>query len=69
MTPKEEMIDKLQRALSKEIEFIRQNSSKTTDEKVVQVDILLDTKKFLKDYDENVKVLNKHIEDKKFEGR
>ena len=67
MTPKEEMISKIQKALLKEIEFVRQDRSKTTDEKVVQVDILFDTVKFLDNYDENVKVLNKHIADKGIE--
>ena len=57
MTPKEEMINKISRALSKEVEFVRANPNKTTEEKVAQVDVLLDTMHFLKDYDRNIEVL------------
>ena len=57
---KEEMINKIQKALSKEIEFVRMNNDIELDDKVKQIDILFDTIKFLKDYDENIKILNKY---------
>ena len=67
--PKKEIIQKIQTALSKEIEFVRQEKGKTTEEKMAEIDVLLDTIKFLNNYDENVKVLNKHIRDKQREDR
>jgi len=67
MTPKEEMISKIQKALLKEVEFIRENPKISLDDKVTQVDVLFDTVKFLDNYDENIKVLNKHIADKGIE--
>ena len=56
----QKIIEELQKALLKEVEFIRQNPRKTTDEKIVQVDVLFDTMKFLKDYEENIKILNQY---------
>ena len=60
----QEMIDKLQKALLKEVEFIREHTDKTLDEKVEQVDILFDVVKFLGNYKENVKILNQHLKDR-----
>ena len=56
----QEIIDKLQKALLKEVEFIREHTNRTTDEKIAQVDVLFDIVKFLNNYDENVKILNRH---------
>ena len=67
MKAKEEMINKIQTALSKEIEFIRINNEIELDEKVEQIDVLFDTIKFLKDYDENIKILSKYRMDKSIE--
>lgn len=67
MTAKKEMINKISRALSKEIEFVRLSSNKTTDEKIQQIDVLNDTMHFLRDYDKNVNILNKYIASNKYE--
>lgn len=67
MTPKEEMIDRIQRALSKEMQFVRESPNKTTEEKVAQIDVLLDTIHFLRDYDKNIKVLKNELTNNKFE--
>ena len=61
MTAKERIIDKIESALLSEIEFVRMEQNKTTEEKMVEIDVLFDTIKFLSNYDENVKVLNKHL--------
>lgn len=61
---KEEMIKGVQDILLNEVEFIRQ-SSKTLDEKIDEADLLLDMIKFLDRYEENIKVLNNYISEKK----
>ena len=67
MEAKEEMINKISRALSKEIEFVRMNPNKTTDEKIQQIDILNDTMHFLRDYDKNIKILQDYIAKNRFD--
>lgn len=69
MTPKEEMINKISRALSKEIDFVRMNPNKTTDEKIQQIDVLNDTMHFLRDYDKNIKILQNEVAKNKYKGR
>jgi len=59
MNYKKDMIDKIQNALLNEVEYIRMNKNKTTEEKVDEIDVLFDTVRFLKDYEENVKILKK----------
>lgn len=39
---------------------VQKDKSKSLDERTVKADVLLDTMHFLKDYDENVKVLDKY---------
>lgn len=67
MEAKEEMINKISRALSKEIEFVRMNPNKTTDEKIKQIDVLNDTMHFLRDYDKNIKILQDYIAKNKYD--
>lgn len=62
---KEETIEKLQIVLTNGIETIRKNEKTTSEDKIIQISVLLDTMKFLQDYDENVKVLNEHLINKK----
>lgn len=69
MPAKEEMINKISRALSKEIEFVRMNPNKTTDEKIQQIDVLNDTMHFLRDYDKNIKILQDYVAKNRFEER
>lgn len=67
MEAKEEMINKISRALSKEIEFVRMNPNKTTDEKIKQIDVLNDTMHFLRDYDKNIKILQNEVAKNRFD--
>ena len=67
MSAKEEMINKISRALSKEIEFVRMNPNKTTNEKIQQIDVLNDTMHFLRDYDKNIKILQDYVAKNRFE--
>lgn len=68
MCAKEEIIAKFQTAISQEMRFVRENSKLNINEKMDEIDVLMNMSKFLKDYDENIKVLNKHLEEKRWKG-
>lgn len=64
---KQSMIDEISDRIRDLGEEIRYNKDLSMEDKMTQMDILLDTIKFLKDYDENVKILNKHRIEHKWE--
>ena len=68
MCAKEEIIAKFQTAISQEMRFVRENNKLNINEKMDEIDVLMNMSKFLKDYDENIKVLNKHLEEKRWKG-
>ena len=55
---KQIMIDKIIEAIKDLGHETKENEQVSTKDKFDQVDVLLDTMKFLNNYDENVKVLN-----------
>lgn len=57
---KNKIIDRLSLTLQAIGAEIKSDSKLSTREQLTQVDVLLDTLKFLQDYDENAKVLNKY---------
>ena len=57
---KDQIINRMFNVLKGQTMFVREDNMLTTREKLEQADVLLDTMKFLNDYDENVKVLNKY---------
>lgn len=57
---KEVMIDKIVDAIKNFGAQVRANENLSLSEQIAQVDVLLDTIKFLDNYEENVKVLNEH---------
>lgn len=66
---KDQIINRMFNVLKGQTMLVKEDSILTTREKLEQADVLLDTMKFLNDYDENVKVLNdywvaKHREEK-----
>lgn len=67
-TDKQEMINQIIDAIEAEAEFIYNKKDLTSMQKLSKIDVLLDIKKFLKNYDRNVKILNQHT-DYRFEGR
>lgn len=64
-TQKEIIISRMFNVLKGQAMFVREDISLTNTEKVEQLDVLLDLMRFLKDYDENVQVLNNHLAEKK----
>ena len=59
MNLKEDTIEKLQDVLITEIEHIKEKKYISEKDRASVIDILFDTYKFLNNYDENVKILNK----------
>lgn len=60
-------IEELERFISQKLDEIEEDKTITKTEKVDVIDVYFNTYKFLKDYKENVKVLNKEIVRRKFE--
>lgn len=61
---KQQIINRLFNMLQGQGMYVREDGTLSPDDKLKQISILVDTMKFLKDYDENVKVLNKYWLDK-----
>jgi translation elongation factor P/translation initiation factor 5A len=61
---KQVMIDKIIEAIKDLGRETKENEQVSTKDKFDQVDVLLDTMKFLNNYDENVKVLNTYYAEK-----
>ena len=57
---KQEIINKLFDAIQTEAVFVRENTELSSEAKLLQVDVLLDVQHFLKDYEQNVKILNEY---------
>lgn len=60
-------IEDLERFISQKLDEIEEDKTITKSEKIDVIDVYFNTYKFLKDYKENVKVLNKEIVRRKFE--
>ena len=57
---KEDMIARIVSAMEAEGRFIQQNDDYSTDNKLSRMDVILDVVHFLGDYENNVRILNKH---------
>lgn len=64
---KKQIIDKLIIGLQAEGKFIKQDETKTVEDKLMEIDVLLDTVKFLSNYETNVKILNNYASQHKWE--
>ncbi|MGN1327602.1 MAG: hypothetical protein ACI4VQ_05990 [Clostridia bacterium] len=65
MTAKEAIMTRMTNVLKGQAMYVREDDTISTQDKCTQMDVILDLMRFLNDYDENVQVLNKHIEEKK----
>lgn len=63
------IIMKLQKLLQDIGQSVQDDDTLSTENKLMQVDVILDTMKFLKDYDINIKVLNKYWLNKKWNDK
>lgn len=66
---KRQIIDKIHDTLQELGIEVQCSSVLTPREQLTQADVLLDTMHFLRDYDENVKVLNKYWLEKKWKQK
>lgn len=62
---KQQIINRLFNVLQGQGMYVKEDGTLSPNDKLEQTSILVDTMKFLKDYDENVKVLNKYWLDKR----
>ncbi len=65
---RQEVKNRLFDVLGEELEEIRK-SNIDPKSRCIQEDMILDLMHFLMDYEKNVKILNKHIQEEKFDGR
>ena len=63
-TAKEQIMTRMSNVLKGQAMFIREDNTITDVERLEQIDVILDLMKFLKDYDENIIILNKHWQEK-----
>ena len=59
-TAKEQIMTRMSNVLKGQAMFIREDNTITDVERLEQIDVILDLMKFLKDYDENIVVLNRY---------
>ena len=65
MTAKEAIMSRMTNVLKGQAMFVREDNTISVQDKCTQMDVILDLMRFLNDYDENVQVLNRHIEQKR----
>ena len=63
-TAKERIMTRMSNVLKGQAMFIREDDTITDVERLEQINVVLDLMKFLKDYDENIIILNKHWQEK-----
>lgn len=64
ISPKDRIINRMFNVIQGQAMLVKDDVELSKEDKLIQMDILLDLKKFLKDYDENVQILNKHQQQK-----
>ena len=60
ISPKDRIINRMFNVIQGQAMLVKDDVELSKEDKVTQMDILLNLKKFLNDYDENVQILNKH---------
>lgn len=60
-------IEEIEKFISKKLDELEDDRTITKADKVDVIDVYYNTYKFLKDYKENIKILQKAISDKKYE--
>lgn len=66
---KKEIIDKLIDAVQVEAIFVKDNEHLSMRDKLLKTDVLLDIYHFLKDYEKNVKILNRYNAEHRWDGK
>lgn len=63
------VIKRLENMLQGAGQYVRDDDTLTPEQQLVQVDVILDTMKFLQNYEENIKVLNKYWLEKRWKQK
>ena len=66
---KEQLMTRMFNVLKGQGMYVREDTSLTNREKLEQADIILNMMKFLKDYDENIEVLDKYWKEKHYKEK
>lgn len=66
---KEQLMTRMFNVLKGQGMYVREDTSLTDREKLEQADIILNMMKFLKDYDENIEVLDKYWKEKHYKEK
>lgn len=66
MDNKMKIIDEVERFIGNKLDEIRNSKELSKDEKLDMFEVLFNTHKFLTNYDENIKVLNKEVQKNKY---
>lgn len=62
---KQQIMIRLNNVLKGQAMYVREDDTLSDRDRLTQADVILDLMKFLKDYDENVVVLNKYWQEKR----
>lgn len=69
MDLKQQTIDEIQNMLLQKADELRKDTKMTPADKLEKVNVILNTYKILQNYDYNIELLQKDLNNKKFEGR
>ena len=64
---KKEIIEKMELYISEEVKKIEDDNTLTNEQKLEAMFVLKNTYKFLKDYDKNIKILQKEVAKNRYE--
>lgn len=64
ISSKQKILNRLTNVLKGQAMFIRDDTTTPDKEKLQELDVVLNILKFIDDYDENISVLTKHLQDK-----
>lgn len=64
ISSKQKILNRLTNVLKGQAMFIRDDTTTSDKEKLQELDVVLNILKFIDDYDENISVLTKHLQDK-----
>ena len=64
ISSKQKILNRLTNVLKGQAMFIHDDTTTSDKEKLQELDVVLNILKFIDDYDENISVLTKHLQDK-----
>lgn len=65
---KQQIINRLSNVLKGQAMYVREDDTLSNTERLQQMDVLLDLMKFIRNYDENAKILNQYLQKQNQKG-